>query len=416
MPVKLLFINKYDRNGGAAIAAWRLHEALKRRFDTQDRFLVGIKCEDDPEVRATRGQGWPNTLERGLNFLLNRLGLQYVYFPVSTPRILREVKQFKPDLIHLHNLHGGYFDLSLLERLSRTCPLVWTLHDMWAFTANAAHTFGDESFKTMKAAPGEHHQFPDTGLNTGSWLLNRKRNIYGHSRLTVVCPSKWLYDLACKAPVFEGVPIHWIPNGVDTRKFKPCLNRTELRDQMGLSKDRFVLLFSAEKPRSSQYKGGAGLLDVLEVLDRSGIPMDLLVTGKEPLQTSYKNLRIRHLGFIRSEAEMIAAYQVADLYIYPTRADNLPNTLMEAMACGLPCVSSGVGGCAELVQDGKTGYVVPVQDAQAMSQAILELAAHPDRRQQFSEASIQWIQDHYELDEVAQRYHTLYLQILSHGS
>lgn len=416
MPVKLLFINKYDRNGGAAMAAWRLHEELSRHFGTEDRFLVGIKSVRDPLVSATRGSGWPNTLERGLNFLLNRLGLQYVYFPISTPRILKEVRCFRPDIVHLHNLHGGYFDLSLLRQLSETGPLVWTLHDMWAFTANAAHTFGDQSFLNMRPGPGEHRRFPDTGLNTGRWLLWRKKRLYSRSRLTVVCPSRWLYDLARQAPVFESVDLRHIPNGVDTRRFVPSCERSALRDRLGISDSRPVLLFSAEKPSSSQYKGGAGLLDVLQRLDRSGMDMDLLVTGKEPLQARFAHLKIRHLGFLSEETAMIAAYQAADIYVYPSRADNLPNTLMEAMACGLPCVSYDVGGCAELVQEGSTGRILPAGDAAAMTEAVLDLAADAGKRRRFAEASVSWIQEHYSLHRTAQQYYELYQQILSHDS
>ena len=219
--MKILFINKYDVTGGAGIAAYRLHLGLERYHGTKDAIIVGIKRSDDPAVVSSRRNLLEEFIERGLNQALNRIGLQYVFFPFSSTRILETTRTFHPDIISLHNLHGGYFDTSLLRGLSSYAPLVWTLHDMWAFTANAAHTFGDRSWKQLKSGAHERRSFPSVGLNTGSWLLQRKKNIYAGSNLTVVAPSKWLYALASEAPVFAGKRIVRIPNGLDTKIFQP---------------------------------------------------------------------------------------------------------------------------------------------------------------------------------------------------
>src|SRR5699024_1696610 len=154
--------------------AWRLQEGLYEKYHTTNKLLCGIKFSDLDFVKETRKKGWENFLERGFNFGFNQLGLQYFWFPFSTGRILEFTQKFQPDIISLHNLHGGFFKTTLLKELSVVAPLVWTLHDMWAFTASGAYTGGDESWKEMKRGRQERKQFPAIGIDTGRFLIRRK--------------------------------------------------------------------------------------------------------------------------------------------------------------------------------------------------------------------------------------------------
>ena len=214
--MKILFINKHDISGGAAIWCFRFHKTLERLYNTQNYFLVGIKKSNYPYIFETRKRGFQNFVERGWNFLLQRIGLQYKFFPFSTKTILKKTKEIQPDIIFIRNIHGGYFKTSLLISLSKQAPIVWSLPDMWAFTANAAHTFGDISWKEMRSGKKEKKNFPKMWIDTGKWLLQQKKKIYSQSNLTIVTPSRWLYNLAIQSPVFEGKQILHIPNGIDT--------------------------------------------------------------------------------------------------------------------------------------------------------------------------------------------------------
>src|SRR4030066_251717 len=175
--MKILFINKYDITGGAGVAAFRLHSALEKYYSTENKFLVGIKKSNHPFIIETRKAGIQNFIERGINYFQNLFGYQYYYFPFSSKTVMKFAQEFKPDIISLHNAHGGYLNLSLLSELSHISPIVWTLHDMWAFTANAAHTHGDNSWRRMKSGKNEKYYFPQIGIDRGIELLSRKQKI-----------------------------------------------------------------------------------------------------------------------------------------------------------------------------------------------------------------------------------------------
>ncbi|MCL5030331.1 MAG: glycosyltransferase [Bacteroidetes bacterium] len=372
--MKILFINKYDITGGAGVAAFRLHIALEKKFNTEDLFLVGIKKSNLKNVIPTRNSGFQNFVERGLNFLFNQIGLQYKFHPISTKNILRFAKEFSPNIISLHNAHGGYFQTSLLIKLSNIAPIVWTLHDMWAFTANAAHTFGDDSWKNLRSGNDERKLFPQIGLNTGNWLLKEKKRIYSDSNLTIVTPSKWLYNLAIQSPVFEGKEIIHIPNGINLDIFYPR-DKLAIRKELNIPINSKVLIFGAEKVSNGNYKGGSGLINILKILDsKLDEKIQLIIFGKSELkqQLESKNFKINETGYIYDE-ELLAKYlSAADIFIYPTKADNLPNALIEATACGTPSITYDVGGCKEIIEDEVNGFLIPAFDEKLFVDKIFD--------------------------------------------
>ncbi|MCP5054297.1 MAG: glycosyltransferase, partial [bacterium] len=219
--MKILFINAQDIIGGASIAPYRLSKKLEDQFRTENYFIVGKKSSTDPNVFSTRKNELQTLLEEFTNKVMNKLGLQYQYLPFSPRFILKKARQLKPDIISLHNTHEGYFKTSLLKKLSKIAPIAWTLHDMWSFTANAAATFGDESWKQMKSGPGEKKIYPHIGIDTGRMLLKQKRRIYNKSHLHIITPSKWMTEQANQSPVFENKPITTIPHGLDLDLFSP---------------------------------------------------------------------------------------------------------------------------------------------------------------------------------------------------
>lgn len=407
--MKILFINKYDTHGGAAIAAWRLQAALRKKYDTENKVLAGIKHSKSGLVQETRKKGLENFIERGLNFGFNQFGLQYFWFPFSTPRIRQVAKAFRPDVISLHNLHGGYFKTSLLEELSHTAPLVWTLHDMWSFTANGAYTFGDTSWKQLKSGKGERKQFPSIGLPTGSLLLKRKKHIYENSRLTLACPSRWMQELAGQSPAFSGKQIVHIPNGTDLTCFCPAKDKNQVKQTLGIRQEQKVLLLFSEKIFGDERKGGRSFLPVLKKLDTPENEHVVLLTiggGTLPLDLQY--LKLQALGFLSKAHQIITALQAADLFIFPTREDNLPNTLIEAISCGLPCVTYDVGGCGEIIKDGFNGLLVSAGDPESFVNAITQLLHQPEKMGDMQINARKYAEAHFDVQLMADRYYTLF--------
>lgn len=412
--MKILFINKFDVLGGAALAPFRLHEALSKDFFTENYFLVADKYSKYPNIFETRRKGLQKFLERGTNYLLNRIGLQYYYFPFSTTKILDYTHKLKPDVISLHNIHGGYFKIKLLTELSTIAPIVWTLHDMWAFTGNAAHTFGDESWKYLKSGIKERKNYPAIGINTGSWLLKQKKIIYSKSNITFVTPSYWLQNLAKQSPLLSNKTIYRIPNGVDLNVFSPLTNKNEIKKSFHLELEDEIIAFSAKDIEDNPYKGGKDLINIMKTLNnivQKRITVLLIGDGNIKELSDLTNLNVIKTGYIDNEKLLARYLSCADLYIYPTKADNLPNTLIEAIACGLPCITYDIGGCKEIIKNGYNGYLINPKDINQFIEKIIELLLNKKRLREFGLNARDYALKEFSITSSAKNYFTLFTSV-----
>lgn len=411
--MKVLFINKYENSGGAAIAAQRIATGLEEYYHTDNHFLVGTHRTSSSKVTVTRPGTVRNVIERGINVLTNRVGLQYLYFPFSTPAILGYTAAFKPDVISLHNIHGGYFDASILPRLSAIAPVVWTLHDMWALTGSAAHSFGDTSWKTGKAGKNEHKHAPYMGLPNGNYLIKRKQRLYAASNLHMVSPSRWLYDMTRESPLTREKPLYHIPNPIDTAYFRPQ-DRATSRQLLGLPADAPVITFVSERLFASEFKGGAELLKILQLLDEQlDSPVYLLMIGNDRLPGTFRHLQCVYTGYVKDTVKMMQCYSASDIFFYPTRADNLPNVLIEAGSCETACITFDVGGCREIVIDGRTGYVIPPGEHEQFAARTLALLRAPATCRQFGQAARVHTEQHFSMPVVAEQYYHLFESVIA---
>ncbi|HVU55842.1 MAG TPA: glycosyltransferase [Puia sp.] len=413
--MRILFINTTDIRGGAAVVVQRLRKGLHRDFDIEDRLVVKIKDSDDENTHRVLSSTWQVYAEKVIDKLTKTAGLLYQSFPFSSRRILEEVRDFRPDIIHLHNTHGSYFPTPLIRTLSRHAPLVWTLHDMWSFTGNSAHTFGNMSWKHMRNDHALTKISPTIGINTGAWLLRQKRSVYKDARLTVVCPSGWLQELALQSPVFEGKQVLRIYNGVDTTLFTPQ-DKTAARRKLGLDPHRKTVMFSARFLGSVNiWKGGADLEGILRHIDRlAGEKINFLALGEGRLDdpTPFHNLEVHYKNYVHGEENMRDCYNASDLFIYPTRADNLPNSLVESIACGTPAVTFDIGGNKEIIGHDRNGIILPPFDLEAFATNTLALLYDDNRRAAFSQYGRELACRKFDMYAMARQYFDLYKSIV----
>jgi len=421
--MKVLFINHKDIEGGAAIAAYRLAQGLEKYHGAENTFIVAKKSSGDTHV-FTAIDKKSETMGKTMVFIeflvdriMNKLGMQYCYFPFSSRSILKKARQIKPDIISLHNTHGGYFKTSLIKKLSRIAPVVWTLHDMWAFTASAAHTFGNESWKLLKSSKEEKYIYPHIGWNRGRWLLKRKRRIYAKSNLHIVTPSHWLEDLARQSPVFKNKPVSHIFHGVDLETFRP-LDKLACRKALGLPENAKLVMFSsADDLGKSAWKGGQLLLDILAAIDDgTREPIDAMVLGKGELTVlkNLKHLKVHRMGYVRGDRLIPVLLSAADLVIYPTRADNLSLVLLEAIACGTPCVTFDVGGCGDMIKNDINGYLIKPFACEFFAEKTLEILNNPHLQDRLSHGARTLAEKHFSLTAMAANYDRMFKKILEH--
>lgn len=410
--MKILIINAADIMGGSALAAYRLSKGLQKYHGVESYFLVGVKRTADKNIFCTRRSQNEYYFEFALDRITNALGLQYQWFPFSSKTILKNAKELGPDLIYLRNIHGGYFQISLIKKLSQIAPIAWTLSDMWSFTGNCAHTFGDESWKYIKGCR-DNKIYPAIGINTGRWLLKQKKRIYNKSEFTVITPSKWLFNLARQSPVFKDKEIIHIYNGFDLEIFRQK-DKVACRTALDIPHDAKVLMFSADFLADNPWKGGKDLLNILKIINSNiDNEIHLLVVGSGDLGgvESFDKLIVHKTGHLQSDVLMSICYSAADIFIYPVKAETLGSVMIESIACSTPCIVFDVGGCGEIIKDGICGYVIKPFDTEKFAERTLGLLNNDDRLQEMSRDARNIAEERFSLKRMSDDYYDCFRRI-----
>ena len=414
-PMKILFINQIDKAGGAAIAAWRISNSLEKNFETENSFIVASKHSDNENVfDCTPKNKMKRLIDEYILKITNTLGLQYISIPFHKQAILQKVKDIKPDIISLHNIHGGYFELGLLKKLSTYCIIVWTLHDMWSFTRNASYTFGKEAWQDLKTFPNEKTIYPQIGIDTGNYLIKKKKKIYQSSNLILVAPSKWLFDLAKQAPVFENKDIYLLPNAINLDHFN-AVDKRMSKKEIGVGPNEKTIFFNSDWIKIEARKGGDKLLSILVDLNKNITnKVTLLLIGREvPNEIkSLSNLVINYQGKVYTENILVKLYNTSDVVIHPSIEDNLPNVLVEAAACGTPCIAFDVGGTSDIVINNYNGYLIKPFDINAFSSKIIELISDEEKLNRFSINARKHAEENFDSKIIARTYFSLFNKLL----
>lgn len=422
--LRILKIGFSDVNGGAAIASSRLIDTLEQKNDIATLHLVGR--QHGTEFRTV-------SLDRVHRFILWRQLRKalaawnvvqadpYAWMPFESAYLRRTLETWEPHVIHLHNLHGGWGTIPprSLEMLSAKAPVVWTLHDMWATTGHCAYSLGCERWRDGCG------QCPDLSLYPAMWrdrtrqVVEGRRQIFGNARPILVTPSRWLRDVACNAHATRGLDVRVIPNGVDLSVFHPA-RRAAARERLDVANGRTLLMFAAETLDGDQRKGGRQLRTAIERVQqlRHGRPLDIILMGGsgESLLHGIAGLEIHGAGFVSDAAEAASLFAAADLFICPSLQDNLPNTLIEAAACGTAAAVFDAGGSAETVEHGVTGVVVQAGDATAMADAIVAIADDAAQLAKMGRAARLRAEKLYDANLMADEYLSLYRELVARSS
>lgn len=406
--MKVLHINQSDTLGGAAIAACRLHKALLAQ-DVQSNLLVDKQQSDSALVTTIPRRRYLDSLS---SRLVHHVGLNYISH-TSTFNISRHPFCVDADVLNFHNLHGDYFNYLALPKLTRQKPAVITLHDMWSFTGHCAYSFECDRWQTGCGECPHIDAYPAVPCDRTAIEWKLKQWTYNHSNLTIVSPSDWLSKLANKS-LLGRYQIHTIPNGLDVQRYRP-LDKSICRAALDLPSDKTILLFSAQSLNDTR-KGGDLLFSALsKIKPRLKENFLLLLFGESDSDIENSlNIPMRSLGYIGGDQLKALVYSAADLFIFPTRADNLPLVLQESMACGLPMVSFDIGGVPELVRPDITGYLAQPGNAADLSAKIVDLTRKPGLRQLMATQCRKIAVAEYSVELQAKRYGTLYREVISH--
>jgi glycosyltransferase involved in cell wall biosynthesis len=402
--------------GGAAKAALRLHRALKTE-DIKSRLLVAQRGEAEDDIQEYNLVApFSPVLGRALFRLgrrMNHPGPRHsgAYFTPDWSLIgWRLASQLPPcDLLNLHWV-ADFLHYHTLPKLAARAPLVWTFHDMNVFTGGCHYSGTCERYtEQCGACPQLESSSREDDMTRR--IMKRKQRIFSEiasDRMTVVCPSRWLAREAARSGLCRRFDTRVIPNGVDTQDFHP-VDKAEARRRFNLPAQARIVLFVADQIEDRR-KGFRFLLKAL--MDIRSVPDVLLVTLGHGDTSMLTGPYFRHLGPLSQTADLGAAYSAADIFALPSLQDNLPNTVLESMACGTPVAGFDAGGVSEAVIDGQTGLLAPTGDDRIFA-ANLRLVLEDERRQQaLGRESLARIEREFTVKLQARRYAALYREIL----
>ena len=417
MPLKIALIDTYDyAGGGASRAAYRLHAGL-RGLGVDSKMFVCYKLRDDPDVYAYEPKRTlPARLARRFRqYRWNReMKLYAKSIPVAHSFYLDDRSVFlshpfqqipEADIIHLHWV-TGFLDLgSFIRWLPKRMHLVWTIHDMAPFTGGCCYDLDCGRFVERCGECPQLGSSKESDHSRTAW--QRKQGYYSlldPARVRIVTPSEWMRSQVRRSPLLSRFSCSVVPNGLDLNVFQPRERRVA-REVLGIPLDARVVLFNAFN--TNEFRKGYHIF--MKMMDGLGpeTGIFLLSVGREGSSGGH---RLPHLHFGRVENDRLLSfvYSAADVYLCPSLADNLPNTLLESIACGTPVVAFAAGGVPEVVRPGVTGSLAKTGDVNELRQALLEALDNGAKRAEMSASCRRVALAEYDLSLQARRYQELY--------
>lgn len=420
--MKVTLVNTYASFGGASIAAQRLHEALNSCTRVQSRWLVQ-ESGDHRHAEGFAQSGFSKLLAKGriygdrLRFILHEKNKQvrFAFTPAHYgANITRHASITSADIIHLHWITNGFLSpQSLLQLAALGKPVVWTLHDMWAFTGGC-HYAGSCHAYTQSCGQCPYLRSPGP-VDLSHSLHKQKARIYPQLKPTIVTCSAWLKSMAKASSLLQNFEIINIPNPISTEVYTPA-PKAEMRKQLKLHPDKLYLLFVAHNI-TDQRKGFHLLLEALHRL-KSLHPewtehLELLIMGNPPKEKLDLPFASRWTGYLKDEKLKISYYQAASAFIIPSLEDNLPNTIMESLACGTPAIGLPTGGIPEMIDSGQNGILALESSAEPLSRAIETFILQKDQHSHMEAGARAKTLKEYAYPVVAQKYLEVYNSLYS---
>lgn len=403
--MKVLEINTSDRGGGAEKVGYQITKALNNR-DIQADLMVGWKHTDDNNTFEIKKTFSDKIISK---VMTNILGLQGIgYF--QSKKCCKFIKEKNYNIVHYHNIHGEYFSISNIPKISKLVPSVWTLHDMWSFTGRCAYSFDCDAWLSECGQCGinVNKTYPEMPFDNSMLVLKNKKKAFLGNKINFVAPSKWLENLIRKS-FLKDENIMTIYNGVDLDAFK-FHDKNELRSKYGLKSDKKYILFAAANMNDNR-KGFKYLINALNNLpDKKNI---VLITVGSVINKNLvsKEFEIKEYGYISEEKKMNEIYALADIFVMPSLMDNFPCTILESMSSGTPVIAFNVGGISEQIGE-DSGWLVPAKDDLQLSKELQHILKNSGLLKAYSHNSRKRVKEKFTLDICVNSYISLYNHIL----
>ena len=420
--IQPLLVSTYDPIGGAraARAAYRLHQGLLR-LGIDSKMLVQDKRIDDPTVISS-----PNQLAQRMGkyrLFLDALPLKLYpnrqRYPALFPlqwfpnTITSQIAALAPDIINLHWICDGFVPIEALAKFNK--PIVWTLHDMWAFTGGCCYSGECDGYtKSCGTCPqlGSNQNW-----DLSRWVWQRKAKAWQNLKLTIVTSSNWLAECAKSSSLFQNSHIKVIPYGLDIDIYKPR-ERERARNLLSLPQNKQLVLFGAIAATSNKRKGFHLLQPALQKLSQSGWKdkIELIVFGaSQPENPVDLGFQVHYLGKIDDQNKLALLYSSADVMIVPSIEEAFGQTASESLACGTPVVSFDSTGLKDIVEHKKNGYRAKCFSCDDLANGIAWVIEDKDRHKKLCDRAREKAEQEFTLELQANRYLSLFKEVCLHS-
>lgn len=408
--MKICHINHTDHYTGGARAAYRIHQSLMSS-GLASQMYVNQSSTGDWSVRVPERAAIGSLFNKSRT-LFAEIPKRFFYTPSYTQHTASYVPSDWPGLINdsefdVVNLHWVYEMMSIEDIAKIRKPLIWTLHDMWAF-CGAEHYTDDFRWKDGYY----HHNRPsnESGFDLNRWVWMRKRKAWKRP-VHIVTPSRWLGSCVKESKLMEGWPVSVIPNPIDTTLWKP-VEKTLARKILNIPQDVPFLLFGANGGGRNPIKGYDKLLEALELLKGEINGLELIVFGQHAPEKSNENgYSIYYSGHLYDNLSLVLLYSAADAMVVPSRIEAFGQTASEAQSCGTPVIAFNTSGLTDIVNHKKTGYLAKAFDAEDLARGIKWVLSDNSGYDDLCRNARQKAVQDYDFDVVSRQYLRLYESI-----
>jgi glycosyltransferase involved in cell wall biosynthesis len=409
--MKILFLNASDIQGGAARAAYRLHSAILAQGE-DCQMLVQSKYLDDftvlgPSTKFKKAIGKMRPTIDSIPVWRYKEGTKALFSPSWLPFscIPDMINKLSPDIVHFHWIAGGLLSIEDIAKIK--APIIWSLHDMWAFTGGCHYDDHCAGYQKNCGSCPVLGSNSDRDLSRKIWI--RKQTSFAKlSNITIIGLSKWLADCAISSKLFEKNLVLNLPNPIDTKIFSP-FDQDKARNLLNLPQDKKLILFGAISATSDPRKGYEQLVRALDALPED---YELVVFGSsKPKGPKNFKQNVHYLGQIHDDISLRVLYSAADVMVVPSLQENLSNAIMESLACGNPVVGFEIGGNSDLIEHEHNGYLAKPYNIKDLAYGINWVLQH-DNPKSLGHAAREKVLKEFDSQVVSKKYIELYKKIL----
>lgn len=418
--MKVIHLNTYEGNGGAGRACLRLNNALNAE-GISSKVMVYFQFKESTKTETFSRSPFQKA-KAIFNILAERYLSKMVSKAVKTPfsiqwfgrSVINHPAVKEADIIHLHWINHGFLSPKFLAQIDELeKPVVWTFHDSNAFTGGCHVRYECENYHKECGDCPVLRISGKNDLSHKNWL--RKKKAYSELNCHIIAPSHWMADSVKLSSLMGFRAVTVIPNTIETNVFKPYV-KAEAKKVLKINPDKFVMMSGFMPSKNDKHKGTSYLLDALtDLATRPGIVkenIELVIFGNKPnAEMPEFPFHTTFLGSINNDEHLAKCYSAADVFIAPSLEDNLPNTVMESLACATPVVAFKTGGIPDMVKHLENGYLAEYKSSEDLATGI-EWLYHDENAPDIQKEARRTILNEFSETVIAEKHLLLYQSLI----